>query len=66
MLKLKKNYKGQILSNGMVKKFNTNDIDQAIIPYLVGRGFTHLFEEVCDTCEAKRCKCKKPKVTKKD
>jgi len=44
--RVKKECLGQILSNGSVKEFNTNDITEAMIPFYEKKGFAHIFEEV--------------------
>lgn len=59
MKRLKKEYKGLLLSNGNVKQFNTNDITDDMILYYEKQGFAHLFEEICDECKYVICICEK-------
>jgi len=59
MLKVKKKYANKVMSNGRLKKFNTNDINPASAKYYASNGFEHIFDNVCDKCESVKCKCKK-------
>ena len=44
MKTVKKEYLGQILSNGNVAAFNTNSITPEMIAYYEKQGFAHIFE----------------------
>ncbi len=57
MLVLKKKYRGVTMSNGKLGKFNTNDIDKGNELYYFNNGLEHIFDEVCDKCEKKKCVC---------
>jgi len=46
MLKVKKKYLGKTMSNGKVRKFNTNDIDEKNYLYYFNNGFDFIFQKV--------------------
>lgn len=58
MLKVKKKYVDKVMSNGAIKKFNTNDITSESAKYYASNGFEFIFDDVCDKCEYIKCKCK--------
>ncbi len=58
MLKVKKKYTGKVMSNGIIKKFNTNDITAKSAEYYASNGFEFIFDNVCNKCESVKCKCK--------
>ena len=59
MKKLKKEYKGKLLSNGLIREFNASDITDDMILFYEKNGFAHLFVEICDECKLVKCKCEK-------
>lgn len=58
MLKLKKKYESRTMSNGILGKFNTNDIKEGAESFYYDNGFSHIFNEVCNKCEKVKCICK--------
>ena len=45
MKQVKKKYKGKVMSNGKIGKFNTDNITATDIPYFELNGFEFIFEE---------------------
>lgn len=58
ILKIKTKYQGVTMSNGKVKKFNTNDILDSTKQFYFDNGFAHIFTILCAKCEKAKCKCK--------
>jgi hypothetical protein len=58
VLRIKKKFKNKTMSNGLLGYFNSSDITIDTINKYMEKGFAHIFEEVCDTCEKLKCKCK--------